>query len=817
MPESHGFYPAITHFTDAIAALPRDYRRNTSLLKEVDAKAWALEENLQKLLKECLHERQTRPITSAAHTVNGSTSSVAGDAPAGSTTDSVNGNILDTASQHSGTTTDPDLLRRRRLYAELRNNLMQMIMPLDEKNHVINNANEELSRHIRRQDEIWPHITEEISEEARLGSLRHWALIDLNPTKKAQAAATRGREAAIAIAPDKDIAERSERRREAILAKKQKAAQHADSDIEARPVPRGKAVNASKLKQAEEDQTNGSQNVIGLLPSKQHKNKSSTTKFAENVLTKANAGQQHTAGAVTMSRENSQQGNSKKRKAPAAVTTVARKRYAISKITSTQTDLHSRINAATQESPKLGHSPLAGSFGKDAHKKSPALSSVRPVNGRGRQTSAQTVDNVNRPASSTSRRNGITANASDIEKVAASTGKTPHEVKQTMKETVNSKGDRMFEEDIPESVSNRIKGGILIERSSSRSSHLEREANEELSRRRTASPRLNAAALAENAKNGRHGKGKGKTSTPIVTTFAEGDASESAAEATSNAENGTESSSKPKRQARPRMKDHHGLHDSLSPQGLPTKRTHKKNGSYSLTAALGAARNTKNRDDDAPTVERKASSRTNSRSTKNNSQTDTGREARNASSTPKIGSQAAELVDEPDSISSSHDNNVHPPSRRQSQNPKNNHATHLDLKPPSSSRASTIPISNTTTNTTKLPSGTQTPGKISPLGSPGPGEHDDSGLADRLAGGDQDINHDADADVNDDEDDEDEEEDPNEDRYCYCNGVSYGEMVGCDNEHCAREWFHLECTGLRSLPAANAKWYCNECKGARAR
>ena len=46
----HGFYPALTHFTDAIIALPREFRRHNSLLKEVDAKAWALEENLLQLL-----------------------------------------------------------------------------------------------------------------------------------------------------------------------------------------------------------------------------------------------------------------------------------------------------------------------------------------------------------------------------------------------------------------------------------------------------------------------------------------------------------------------------------------------------------------------------------------------------------------------------------------------------------------------------------------------------------------------------------------------------------------------------------------------
>jgi len=32
--------------------------------------------------------------------------------------------------------------------------------------------------------------------------------------------------------------------------------------------------------------------------------------------------------------------------------------------------------------------------------------------------------------------------------------------------------------------------------------------------------------------------------------------------------------------------------------------------------------------------------------------------------------------------------------------------------------------------------------------------------------------------------------DPNEPRYCICNQVSYGEMVGCDNGDCPIEWFH---------------------------
>lgn len=45
--------------------------------------------------------------------------------------------------------------------------------------------------------------------------------------------------------------------------------------------------------------------------------------------------------------------------------------------------------------------------------------------------------------------------------------------------------------------------------------------------------------------------------------------------------------------------------------------------------------------------------------------------------------------------------------------------------------------------------------------------------------------------------------------YCYCNQVSFGEMVGCDGDSCKREWFHLPCIGFKNPP--KGKWYCDEC------
>ncbi|KAK9450549.1 uncharacterized protein V1518DRAFT_414125 [Limtongia smithiae] len=45
--------------------------------------------------------------------------------------------------------------------------------------------------------------------------------------------------------------------------------------------------------------------------------------------------------------------------------------------------------------------------------------------------------------------------------------------------------------------------------------------------------------------------------------------------------------------------------------------------------------------------------------------------------------------------------------------------------------------------------------------------------------------------------------------YCYCQQVSFGEMVACDAPDCKREWFHLPCVGLSAPP--KGQWFCNEC------
>jgi len=57
--------------------------------------------------------------------------------------------------------------------------------------------------------------------------------------------------------------------------------------------------------------------------------------------------------------------------------------------------------------------------------------------------------------------------------------------------------------------------------------------------------------------------------------------------------------------------------------------------------------------------------------------------------------------------------------------------------------------------------------------------------------------------------------DPNEPVYCLCRQVAYGEMIACDNEECAIEWFHYSCVNLNKKPRST--WLCPDCSRRRRR
>ena len=279
----------------------------------------------------------------------------------------------------------------------------------------------------------------------------------------------------------------------------------------------------------------------------------------------------------------------------------------------------------------------------------------------------------------------MTASAPELNSVAAATGKGTSEVKSTIKEPKTDKSDRVLG-DAPAAANGTngdhgIRNAASLDRSASRQEAVKGEpVAEQVSAKAGTSPRPPPSLLTSDLRNERSARGRAsKTSTPVVGTFAEAEA----AEMTSS--NGSGNGAKSKRPNRPRMKDH-GLHDSLSPKGLPMKRSHKKGGSVSSFQPPPTATTTSQR-------LKEETDATNS-------------------NTP---SERGGVVNEPDE-----------------------------------------------------------------------------------------------------EEEENDAAEDDEERYCYCQGVSYGEMVACDKEDCPRQWFHLDCIGLKSVPKS-AKWYCEECKEALAR
>lgn len=56
----------------------------------------------------------------------------------------------------------------------------------------------------------------------------------------------------------------------------------------------------------------------------------------------------------------------------------------------------------------------------------------------------------------------------------------------------------------------------------------------------------------------------------------------------------------------------------------------------------------------------------------------------------------------------------------------------------------------------------------------------------------------------------DDDNDDDETLYCICQKVSFGDMVGCDNDNCSYQWFHYKCVGVTEEP--KGEWLCPICR-----
>ena len=253
-----GFCPAITHFTDSITALPKEMIRHYTMLKEVDAKIYGPEELVGQLVATALN----------APTPPRRTASLQGPIDLTRT----NTNITDTATTSISESSAPSLLQpqppsiagslddfndpdlpRRRLFANLRMVMGEMLPTLDEKNHVMSTAIEGLEKQLARCNSSFPYIANEVSEESRLGSKTHWAYREKTSEKKGTNATERTRHATMRLATSAAVhdadgaAARSELRREAIAARKQRN-NHVESDFDDRTAhaPTKRAVAGAK-------------------------------------------------------------------------------------------------------------------------------------------------------------------------------------------------------------------------------------------------------------------------------------------------------------------------------------------------------------------------------------------------------------------------------------------------------------------------------------------------------------------------------------------------------------------------------------------
>lgn len=233
-------FPAITFFADTLTALPKELVRHFTLLREVDAKICGPEEQLFELASAALESNQEPGV--ASHTFSNAISNSSVQAhPQQAAVDTAmsdpGASLAATSENNQGVSSQEQLLyQRRQLFRQISFKIQEMIVSLEEKNHVIGTANEALQRQITRIEDVWPHLENEFTDEAKWGSTTHWAYPD-NRTGKATHPERARRDGAAAIsaaaqALAEEAAARSDARKQAVQAKKSLKNNHQDSDLD---------------------------------------------------------------------------------------------------------------------------------------------------------------------------------------------------------------------------------------------------------------------------------------------------------------------------------------------------------------------------------------------------------------------------------------------------------------------------------------------------------------------------------------------------------------------------------------------------------
>ncbi|KAL6793562.1 hypothetical protein GGI42DRAFT_333965 [Trichoderma sp. SZMC 28013] len=649
-------FPAITHFADTITALPKELVRHFTLLKEVDAKIFAPQEQLFKLVASA----RTFAVPEALASNDASSTTALSSAPANAQASS-NGiafkqhhqPVISTEDTNGGVF-DPSNLHRRQLFRQTAIKIQEMLVSLEEKNHVISTANEALQRQLARAEDVWPYLENEFSDEAKWGSTTHWAYPENRNGKSSQAAERSRRDGAAVIsaaaqALAEQAAARSDARKQAVQAKKSQKVHALDSEADDHD-SRNKDGSNKKTSSSKVRKTADSNNIgLGIStaassnsnpPQKRRKVDKEKEKEKDKdkgqdkekaVASGGEAPQMERAMSLVFGNNSSKtKPTTSPRETPAPE--VPKKRKALP--TSSGQSKKKNALSATM-SPSAASSPVLGVLPETkvpTSRPSPAPAPAptpapRPTTSRARQNSIQSNSEASKarpPSSAAKKTNGNIPSTPEIT-LAANWSRSGHDSEPSKEPAVTVKTEPSPKE--PEQVEDKpaptpIPPAITTTSSSRRNSRVD-----EADRKSEPTQSTPQSTGMVTTKSGR----ASKPSTPALPSFQ--DAAAARPRATRNAE----------------------------PTGNGKKTQQKK----------GVA-----------------------------------------------GAQAlAQLVDEDGNSSMQGDD------------------------------------------------------------------------------GDEDADVDAD-----------------EATYCYCNSISYGAMVACDSDDCAREWFHLACVGLKVAPSSKTKWYCPDCK-----
>ena len=484
-------FPAITHFADAITALPKELVRHFTLLKEVDAKIFAPEEDLAKLVDAALNAPppERRQALEAHHALGPTSAPMSAQGSVnGSVVNGQTGSVVsvpDDVYNPVNTAWDAANIPRRQLFQHCAYTMSNMLVSLDEKNHVISTASEALNKQLARIDDCFPYIELEVSEEARYGSVTHWAYPENRATKSGSGGGSRRDLAAantLTAAAQHlvdEAAARSDARKQALLAKKSNK-QQAESDFDDhhdRHKESSKKLHGnSKIRKAVDASmsvglgiTNGA-NTNGNPPKRRKVEKGPAGgAVMERALSSVFGGNgTATKGKGGSPRETPGPEGLKKRSRATAANNgqTSRKRYVLDRhlfvVVANAAPTRNNTVTSAAMSPSIASSPIRSTFPemKATGRVSPPPSNGgRPASSRARQNSTQSVAaQPARQPSVTNKPNGTST--PDLNPIANATGRSVLEVKATMKETGTNSKEHLLEDadkDDPELV-----GGIVV-------------------------------------------------------------------------------------------------------------------------------------------------------------------------------------------------------------------------------------------------------------------------------------------------------------------------------------------------------------------